>query len=245
MEIVDGAHVVPSVRWARSYLIVGDTLTLVDAGFPWQRRGTFAYIRSIGRRPEEIERVLVTHGHPDHASGAASIVRATGAKVVAHNLDSLLSKDGVARLGYVGVFGRAQMPFPFLRSARLDAPVADGDVIPIHGGIRVIHTPGHTAGSVCFLLERSGTLFSGDTIFSDGRRLHRPAPFPGYDPEDYMRSLERLSAIEFDAVCGGHGEPLPSGGSRALSELIERRPEPPSWGEIFRSLPGRLRKRLR
>ena len=69
MEILPGVHQVPSVRWSRAYLIVGETLTLVDSGLPWHPRGVLKYIHSIGRRPEEVERILITHGHPDHVGG--------------------------------------------------------------------------------------------------------------------------------------------------------------------------------
>ena len=240
MEVIPGVHMVPSVRWSRAYLIVGETLTLVDSGLPWHPPGVLKYIRSIGRRPNELKRILITHGHPDHVGGAAKLVRATRASIVGHRADSHPSPKNDLDLDYTGIGGR-RSPLAFLSAAKLDIPVADGDTLPDHGGIRVIHTPGHTRGSVCFLHEPTRTLFSGDTLFSDGRRLSRSVPFPGYDRAGYVRSLERLSEIDFDAVCGGHGRPLPSGGSRALSELISAHPEPPTWRDFIRSLPRRLR----
>ena len=240
MEVLPGVHLVPSVRWSRAYLIVGDTLTLVDSGLPWHPRGVLKYIRSIGRRPEELDRILITHGHPDHVGGAAKLVRATRAKIIGHRADSHPSARNDLDLDYTGIGGR-RSPLAFLSAAKLDVPVADGDILPDHGGIQVIHTPGHTRGSVCFLLESTRTLFSGDTLFSDGRRLSRSAPFPGYDRAGYVRSLKRLSEIEFDAVCGGHGAPLPGGGRRALSELLRARPDPPTWRDFFRSIPHRLK----
>ena len=244
MEVVSGVHLVPSTRWSRTYLIADRTLTLVDSGLPWDPRGVLNYIRSIGRSPEELEHILITHSHPDHIGGTASLVRATGAGVFAHKSDSRRWKSHGQRLSYTGLLGGVGAPLPYLAPVTVDVSVSDGETLPIHGGVRVIHTPGHTRGSVCFLLERSQTLFSGDTVFSDGRRLSRSVPFPGYDREDYIRSLERLTEIEFEAVCGGHGWPLSTGGRRALSALIGQHPEPPTWRDFWRSVPRSLRVRL-
>ena len=95
-----------------------------------------------------------------------------------------------------------------LRSSLLlakDTPVhkalGDGQLLPILGGLRVLHTPGHTPGSASFMLEREGALFTGDTAFSDGARVSRSVPFPGYDGEAYRRSLDLLESLEFDVLC--------------------------------------------
>ena len=78
----------------------------------------------------------------------------------------------------------------------------------------MLHTQGHTPGSVCYFLERDGLLFSGDTIFSDHGRVSRSMPFPGSNAERYQQSLERLATLDFDILCGGHGSPLVGGASR-------------------------------
>ena len=84
MEVSPGIHMIPSAKWARIYLVVGDTLTLVDSGLPWNPGGILKYIRSIGRRTDELKHVLVTHSHPDHVGGTLSLVRKTDAAVIAH-----------------------------------------------------------------------------------------------------------------------------------------------------------------
>ena len=88
MEIFPGVHMVPSVRLSRVYLIVGETLALVDSGLPWNPSGIVKYIRSIGRDPSELRQILVTHSHPDHTGGTLSLVKASGAGVVAHRSDT-------------------------------------------------------------------------------------------------------------------------------------------------------------
>jgi len=241
LEILPGIHTLPSVKWSRAYLIEGDTLALVDAGLPWSARNILKYIRKIGREQEELSHLLVTHAHPDHIGSASSVAKKTGARVIAHRADTKLRGNG-ASLNYMGVFGSLPVPLPFFERTPVATLVDEGDVLPIAGGIRVIHTPGHTPGSVCFLEEGTGSLFSGDTIFSDGERVSRSVPFPGYDAEAYRTSLARLATLDFDAICGGHGAPLKSGGAGKLQELLEARPELPTWRQFFRSIPRRIKK---
>ena len=241
MEILPGIHTLPGVRWSRAYLIVGDTLALVDAGLPWNSGRILKYIRKIGREPEELSHILVTHAHPDHTGSASRVARKTGAQIVAHNADTKRRGNGPS-LSYMGLFGSLPIPLPFFERTTVATLVNEGDVLPIAGGVRVIHTPGHTPGSVCYLEEGTGALFSGDTIFSDGQRISRSVPFPGYDAEAYRASLERLATLDFEAVCGGHGAPLKSGGAKKLQELMAARPELPTWRQFFRSIPRRIKK---
>lgn len=240
MEVSQGIHIIPSVRWAKVYLIEGETLTLVDSGLPWRTGGVLKYIRSIGRREDELRHILITHSHPDHTGMTSGLAKATGASVVVHRSDTVRLDRNRLALGYEGLLGRVASPLPAFSRVDVGALVEDGDVLPIHGGIRVIHTPGHTRGSVCFLLEESKILFSGDTIFSDGKQISRSVPFPGYDRDSYVRSLKRLAEFEFEGVFGGHGKPMLRGGSHILGQLLESYPEPPTWRDFFVSIPNRL-----
>ena len=240
MEIIRGIHAVPGTRISRVYLVEGDDLTLIDAGMPWSAGRVFRYIRSIGRQPAELRRILMTHNHPDHTGGAPGILMRCSAQIAAHREDSHNHRSG-RLLSYMGVFSAVDVPFPFLRRTRLDYIVEDSEVVPAAGGIRVLHTPGHTPGSVCYFLEQEGVLFSGDTIFSDQGRVSRSMPFPGNDKERYQRSLERLAALEFDILCGGHGSPLVGNASREFRKMMSRKPHLPTWGEFFfKRAPNRL-----
>jgi|TARA_Y100000310_G_scaffold118685_1_gene117571 glyoxylase-like metal-dependent hydrolase (beta-lactamase superfamily II) len=244
LEILPGIHTIPGVKLSKAYLIEGETLALVDAGLPWHGRTVLRYIASIGRKPEELSHILVTHSHPDHTGGIYRVAKKTGAAVVAHGDDTRSRRGGGSTLGYMGIFGALPVPMPFLGRMPIVTPVQDGELLSIGGGIRVIHTPGHTDGSVCFLDESTKTLFSGDTIFSDGTRISRSVPFFGYDDQAYRNSLKRLAGMDFDAVCGGHGSPLLDGGAGILGELLDARPDPPTWGRFLMSMPRRLRRSL-
>ena len=243
MEIVPGVHAVPGIKWSRAYLLVeNDQLALIDAGPPMSGSASrvFAYIESIGRRPEELSLLLMTHGHPDHVGGARAIVKRTRALVLTHRSDTH-GKRGGRR--YVGGSSGMLARLSLVRPAQAHVPIDHGQVTNLLGGIRVLHTPGHTPGSVCFLLEREGLLFSGDTLFSDGERVSRSVPFPGYDRHDYVASLRSLAEMDFAILCGGHGAPLMRGAARRLRELLDVRPDPPTWGGFFASVPRRMRWR--
>ena len=240
MEIRPGVHAVPGICWSRVYLIEGETLVLVDSGLPWNVGRVLRYIRSIGRNPEDLGMVLMTHSHPDHSAGALGISRRTGADIVAHAGDTRTHGDRGVSLSYMRVFTSLNAPIPFLQRAPVARLVKDGDVLPVLGGVRVIHTPGHTPGSVCYLLEDRSVLFSGDTAFSNGRRLSRSLPFFGSRTDDYRRSLERLAGLEFETLCGGHGEPMVGGASDRLRELLTARPDPPTWPQFLARIPSRM-----
>ena len=237
LEIVDGVHAIPGISWSRAYLIEDETLALVDAGLPWNVGAVLRYIESIGRKPEELSTILITHSHPDHTSGVPGIVKRTHAGVLAHAGDTKVHRGDERSLR--GVFSGLKLPLPFLERTAATA-LSDGEVLPLLGGIRVIHTPGHTPGSVCYFVESRGLLFSGDTVFSDGASVSRSVPFPGYDGLKYRDSIERLAGMEFDTLCGGHGAPLVGGASDRLRDLLKARPDPPTWRGFLQSIPGRL-----
>lgn len=240
MEIVPGIHQIPNTRWSRVYLIEDERLTLVDAGLPWGVKKIVDYIRSIGRHEEEVDTVLMTHSHPDHSGGAPPIRKLTGAGILAHAHDTKSDDNDGVSLSFMGLFGSTSLPIPFLQRTPVKHVIEEGQVLPIKGGVRVIHTPGHTPGSVCFFLEDEGVLFSGDTLFGSSNGVSRSVPFPGYNRDDYRRSLERLAELEFDVLCGGHGGALKGRASDKFRDLLAAKPELPTWGDMLKSIPRRI-----
>ena len=244
MEIVSGVHFVDDVRWSRVYLIVYEKLALIDSGPPGAAQKVLSYIRAIGRDPQDLEYILMTHSHPDHTAGANPLLRASGARLLAHPGDTRPAAGGQPYLSYLGVLSYFRAPLPYLRGTPVDQTVEDGQLLPVQDGLRVVHTPGHTPGSTCYLLEGPRVLFSGDTLFSDGESISRSVPYPKYDARDFRKSMDRLAGIEFDVLCGGHGAPLLSGASKALGAVLAADPDPPTWETTIRRIPGRIAKRV-
>ena len=223
MEIRPGIHRIPGLRISNAYLLEdSDSLTLIDAGLPWDRRKILRYIKSIGRNSEELHRILLTHSHADHTGPLPDLCRDTGALVSVH-LDDTRGRAASGRrwLHYSGHIPLPSWNVPLFRRIYYDDTVQDGQTLPVMGGLRVIHTPGHTPGSVCFYLEAEGVLFTGDMLLSNGSDLRRPVYFPGTNFREYRASVERLARIPFETACVGHGRPLMAGGTGRLEEMLE------------------------
>ena len=222
MEIVPGVHMVEGTRGGNVYLLVSDDgLALVDAALPGYGGRIVSYINSLGKSASELRYILLTHSHPDHTGAILSLTRESTAKVLVHERDTRRDKYGRPRLFYPGQLLTLLWRFPALERIYAHDVVRDGDTVPVMGGARVIHAPGHTPGSVAFYLEDRGVLFTGDTLLSNGKRFSRPLPFPGTDFREYRRSVERLARIEFDVACPGHGKPILSGAGPKVQEMLE------------------------
>lgn len=182
----------------------GERLVVIDpAGEP------IRLLEVVGGRT--VEAVVLTHGHFDHIGAAAALVVQTGAPLLVHELDADAITSADRNGGRVFGFDVDAPP--------ADRRLADGDLVEAAGvRLEVIHTPGHTPGSIC-LLGR-GHLFSGDTLFSGavGR-----TDFPGGDARAMARSVVRLAALPEDTtVHPGHGPDTTIGRERRINPFFPR-----------------------
>lgn len=143
-----------------------------------------------------LSKILLTHGHYDHMNGVAEVAEATGAEVYIHEDDAHMLESASASLAsFMSVI--TFRPVHRFISINDDCIIADGNL-----SFRVLHTPGHTPGSVCYICD--DTIFSGDTLFccSIGR-----TDFPGSDIHAMRSSLKRIVALDGDyKVYPGHNE---------------------------------------
>ena len=177
-------------RFVYSYIIYGEMITLIDSGVAGCEKTIFEYIRSIGGDPSEIALMILTHSHPDHIGAAAAIQQLTGCSVAAHPAERSWIED-------VELQNR-ERPVPGFTtlvggSVRVDHELVDGDTIEPDetraGEMLVLHTPGHSMGSVSLFLHREGALFSGDAVPVAGE-------MPIYDNAvESVKSVKRLRGI--------------------------------------------------
>ncbi|HEX5828115.1 MAG TPA: MBL fold metallo-hydrolase [Candidatus Limnocylindrales bacterium] len=163
---------------------------------------------ALAAREWTLKLIVSTHGHWDHTGANAAVGEHTGAPIAVHPLDA----------------HRLTNPQPLF--APFEIPPSVPSVELAEGGeirfgeirLRVLHTPGHTEGSVCLLSPDDGLLFSGDTLFPGGWGR---VDLPGGDPEAMVASLARLSELEDHlAVLPGHGAATTIGRERTWMELV-------------------------
>lgn len=200
MEIAPGVHAVP-LRGCTGYLVAEERLTLIDAGLPGSRRPLERYLEGIGRRIDELDRIICTHGHPDHIGGVRELVTA-GAEVLIHpaDLDGVgITLRDVLRVPTRGAVLHYLTPHPGAAS-----PVIDGDVIPVLGGLEVVHTPGHTPGSICLWAPRHRLLFVGDVLQVIRGRLTYASVIFSHDYAAAKASVIRLSELDVGTIALAH-----------------------------------------
>ncbi len=162
----------------------------------------------------DLRYILITHGHFDHISGVCGLKKDTGAAVVIHEKDSECLLDPHKSLAHGNL---PQDP----ETVKADILVADGDVISLgESRINVMHTPGHTAGGVCYISENDRVIISGDTLFC--RTVGR-TDFLGGSAEDMNNSLRRLIALDGDyRVLPGHNRETTLDSERISNHWIRR-----------------------
>lgn len=212
--IVGGLHVIP-VGSVNAFLLDDDQgLTLIDAGFPGKEGVILDAIRLMGRQPEDVHRILVTHAHPDHIGSLAALRQATGATVWVHPMDRAIVESGTGFRPLTPAPGLLNRVLARIFAGRVhrveptpvDATYEDGDVLPAAGGLTVIHAPGHCAGQVAFLWRaHGGVLLAGDACANTmglGWSI-------GYEDLDAGRqSLSRLAGLDYEVACFGHGKAI-------------------------------------
>lgn len=197
------------------YMLDGgaDGLVLIDAGYADKQNAIYDGIRNLGRQVDEVKHIVLTHAHPDHIGGLAALVQATGAQTWMHELDAPIAEKGsgfrylkrapelLPSLLYRAVY----KPGGSVPPAKIDHKVKSGDVLPIAGGLRAIHLPGHCAGQIGLLWEPRRALFAGDVCINI-LGLNSPV---GYEDEaEGRRSQKTISGYDYDLACFGHGSPL-------------------------------------
>ena len=209
-------------------LDAGPELVLIDAGFAGKADKVFRAVAELGRQPGDIEHLVFTHGHPDHIGSAVPIIQATGARTYMHAADVAMVESGgpfrpmtpapglVRKIILRLVFDDNERTTPF----HIDRQIADGETLPLAGGLQVIHAPGHCAGQVAFMWQATRLLIAGD-VFSNLFGVGDPIGFE--DEAEGRRSQRKLAGLAPQAVCFGHGGSVVEDAANKLQRAATRR----------------------
>jgi len=213
MEVWSDVHLIEGIRGCNCYLVTRPRLVLIDTGVPGQSRKVVAYLEKLGYAPRDLKWIILTHCDIDHVGSAAKLQRLTGAEICMHpaDVDCLMRRvprrpRWKTRLS--GIWIRPELP-------EINTLLEDGQDI---GSLEVIHTPGHSPGSISLLY--GSVLFTGDLLRWVGlpKQILR---LIGEDSTEVRTSLKKIANHNFYLLCPGHGK-LVRGAAPNLRELAWR-----------------------
>ena len=203
----------------KAHLVLEPELALIDCGYAGSRRRIARAIEASSRSIEQLARVVITHGHPDHAGSARELAEA-GVPILIHPADGerlrTTWRDALRNPSRGRVFSAMTPEPPEV------LPIEDGDVLPMLGGLRVVHTPGHTPGSVCLYGARDRVLFVGDTLQRRFGRVSFASALYSDDHAAARRSVQRLAELDVETIVFSHFAPVSEGAAGVLEDLARR-----------------------
>ena len=182
----------------------------IDSGTGFNFSRLYTLLKVLKKSVADIKQVINTHGHFDHIGGNGYFINA---KIAIHENDADIIETGDIERSVADFFDGK------LKPRTVDMKLKEGDVLNIGGmELEVIHTPGHTPGSICLYNRKDGILFTGDTIFANG--VGR-TDLPGGDPNALRESIEKLKKLDVKIILPGHGEPVLENAKNVIENAAE------------------------
>lgn len=187
------------------YLLIGDRTVLIDTGTGSENSRNIAAIKGLlnGR---DLDMIILTHFHFDHIGGLNGMLKEFDSEALAGSGDAPYIMNGDPNYTLSGLFDGE------LEQTEV-TELMEGDVVDIgEHRLRIINTPGHTSGGICLYDEITRSLFSGDTVFSNG--VGR-TDFPSGSGRELISSLRKLSELDVKTLYPGHSD-ISADGNRAI-----------------------------
>lgn len=233
-QITDGVY---QIGFFGSFLNVyiverGDDLALIDTGIGAQTiNGVKAVLEKNGRRLEQIKHVLITHAHPDHVGGLGDLQGRIHARIIMHPADAgivrgehpSLMANAADLKGFARVMGAMIKPYTPKTPTQVDLEVRDGDRLDdVLAGLRVVELPGHSHGQIGFYWPARKLLFGGDVMMHLPWGLTLPLRAVSPDWQAVKESIRKVSRMDVEILCLGHGDVLQTGAGAKVSALAAK-----------------------
>jgi glyoxylase-like metal-dependent hydrolase (beta-lactamase superfamily II) len=235
-RMTDDVYLLSRAR-VNCYLIVaGDGLTLIDAGLPAMWADLVVLLRAVGATPDDIDAVLLTHGHFDHVGMSRRLLRDHGVAHHVHDLDRRLARHpyryrhAAPRWVYPVRHPRAIPTLARIAGAGalwvkgVDAQpdVVPGQAMDVPGNPVPVFSPGHTDGHCAYLLPQRGVIFTGDALvtldpYTGGRGARIVADAATADADAALASLDQLADTRARRLFPGHGDEWTDGIDTAVA----------------------------
>ena len=216
MEVTKGIHQFSGV--SNNYIVSNKEILLVDTGMPGKSGEIIDYIKNeLNRDPHDIKTIVVTHHHFDHTGSLDKLKEISGAKVAIHSADADYISGEKTQHGSLFMIPVVMFMKIIYRSrpVKADILLEDGDKI---GDYQVIHTPGHTSGSICLYNPNNKVLFVGDNLMYSNNKIEGPRVL--HEPGEYKKSIEKLKNLDIDVILTGHGQAITSAANSKLETFL-------------------------
>ena len=221
---------IPGVRGAQAYLYQSaEGTAVIDPGYTGSFRAVLAFLMLQGLRPDDLQWVILTHHHIDHAGTAFALCQATGARLAVHHDDAPYLRAVRPRepMTFWGLADRLPVRLASYVVSCADCEVRmleDGEII---AGLTVVHCPGHTPGSVCLWSGAESVLFTGD-VLNNERGIRTPPWTVNHSHRRATGAAERLFGLDFERAYFGHGPAIVEGAQQRVRSFLRRDPRRPA-----------------
>ncbi len=230
IEIAKNLYRLPTLGpFINSYAFMNtdSSVTLVDCGLKGSSKRLIKDLARIGKHPKDVVTIVLTHAHDDHIGGASQMIKQCEVKnVLMHEKDSQFpptgktpSRDDTRLSGKIMKI----LPESNYETFNVTRTLIDGEVIDTAGGLKVVHTPGHTDGHISLLHLESETLITGDSIFNMTSRLTWALSGFCVNYKQSQETAMKFLDLDFKNACFTHGPEIRNSGKSRIKQFLSKR----------------------
>ena len=212
---MNGLLLIPSTGMDSNIYIIGEEdLTIIDTGTGATIKSILKKIEKNGLKTDKIRKILLSHTHIDHSGGLAELYERFNPEVYVHKNEASWIETGEIKKTLASWVNGVLKPVPVSHKLEEGAKLSFGRF-----NFDVLHTPGHSCGSICLYEKDKKILISGDTVFSNGNIGRFDLPTGSF--KDLLNSIERLTQLDVNILLPGHMKPVMTNGSKHIQSSFK------------------------